>query len=84
MEAIVLQTGTLPMARKVIKPQVAPPAKSDDRQIVISMKGSAEFRDWLHRLADDQRVSAVNVIELALVEFARNRGFKEAAPKRTK
>jgi hypothetical protein len=56
----------------------------DDRQIVISMKGSADFRDWLNELAEHQRISAVKVIELALVEYARNHGFPKAAPKRTK
>jgi hypothetical protein len=58
--------------------------QADDRQIVISVKGSAEFRDWLNDLADHQRISAVKVIELALVEYARNHGFTKAAPKRTK
>jgi hypothetical protein len=54
------------------------------QQIVISMKGSAEFRTWLHELAAHQRISAVQVIELALVEFARNHGFNRVAPRRTK
>lgn len=68
------------------KPKSTPtpaPEPAEPRQIVISIKGTAEFRDWLNRLADHERVTAVAVIERALVEYAANHGFAEPAPKRT-
>jgi hypothetical protein len=70
------------VAKKKTKPE-APPPEPDPRQIVISIKGSADFRDWLNRLADHERVTSVAVIERALVEYAANHGFAEPAPKRT-
>jgi hypothetical protein len=63
--------------------RVAPPPDPDPRQIVISIKGTAEFRDWLNELADHERVTSVAVIERALVEYAANHGFTKPAPKRT-
>jgi hypothetical protein len=55
----------------------------DARQVVISMKGTAAFRDWLYELADHERIKAVELLERAVVEYARNHGFPKAAPKRT-
>ena len=70
------------MAKKKAKP--AKPEPIDLRQIVISMKGTAGFRDWLNELADHERVTSVAVIERALVEYAANHGFTKLAPRRTK
>ena len=69
------------VAKKKSKP--APPPEPDPRPIVISIKGSAEFRDWLNELADHERVTSVAVIERAVVEYAANHGFTKPAPKRT-
>lgn len=57
---------------------------SDVWKFVISVKGAVEFRDWLDEVAEHRRISAVQVIDLALVEYARNHAFPNAAPKRTR
>jgi hypothetical protein len=59
------------------------PKREDPRQVVISMKGSAEFRDWLYELAEHERIKAVELLERAVVEYARNHGFTKIAPRRT-
>lgn len=71
------------VAKKKSKAEAPPPEPTDPRPIVISIKGSAEFRDWLNELADHERVTSVAVIERALVEYAVNHGFTKPAPKRT-
>ncbi len=75
--------GTLEVAKKKAMSKAAEPPP-DPRQIVISIKGTAEFRDWLNELADRERVTSVAVIERALVEYAANHGFTKPAPKRTR
>lgn len=59
-------------------------APADDRAIIVSMKGSVEFRDWLNRLAEFDRSTSVQVMEKGAVAYAKQIGFTEAAPKRTK
>ena len=59
------------------------PANEDTRTIVLSMKGTDEFRGWLNELALHCHTTAVNVMELALVEYARRVKFPKNAPRRT-
>jgi hypothetical protein len=53
------------------------------RAVVISVKGTPEFRDWLTELADFDRATSVQTLEKALVYYARHIGFKKDAPRRT-
>ncbi|WP_422931772.1 hypothetical protein [Singulisphaera sp. PoT] len=68
------------MAKK--KPE-ATPETSDSRAIVVSMKGTVEFRDWLNELAEFDRSTAVQVMEKGAVLYAKQIGFPKVAPKRT-
>jgi hypothetical protein len=68
------------MAKKIAPKQAG---DDDPRQVVISIKGTAAFRDWLYELADFERIKAVELVERAVVEYARNHGFTKTAPKRT-
>jgi hypothetical protein len=68
----------------VAKKKPAPAAESSDaRAIVVSMKGTVEFRDWLNELADFDRSTAVQVMEKGAVLYAKQVGFAKPAPKRT-
>jgi hypothetical protein len=49
---------------------------------VIAMRGTEEWRDWLNELADASRLPATILIDHALMEFAKNHGFKKPMPKR--
>jgi len=51
------------------------------RDMVVGMRGSPEWKGWLDRLADHCRLNKVDVIDLALVDYAQKMGF-EAPPKR--
>lgn len=56
---------------------------SDSRSIVVSMKGTPEFRDWLNELAEFDRSTAVQIMEKGAVLYAKQVGFEKPAPKRT-
>ncbi len=66
--------ATTQMAKK--KPKGRPP-----REMVVGMRGSTEWKTWLDELAEHCRLNKVDVIDLALVDFAAKQGFK-APPKR--
>jgi excisionase family DNA binding protein len=48
----------------------------------VSIRVAPEYRDWLDRLAEFKRLTLVDVIDQALVKYARDEGFDEVAPKR--
>lgn len=68
------------MAKKKADPT---PEASDSRSIVVSMKGSVEFRDWLNELAEFDRSTSVQVMEKGAILYASKVGFTKPAPKRT-
>ena len=49
---------------------------------VLSIRGATEWRDWLNRLSDHCRLKTADVIDQALVVYAKQEGFNEPAPKR--
>lgn len=70
------------MAKK--KPTPAPVAVADNpKNTVISIKMTNKFRDWLAGLADSERITTVQLIEKAVVEYAERRKHPHPAPKRT-
>lgn len=69
------------MAKKKATPKGV---TSDARSIILSIKGEVEYRDWLNELADHCRTTSVNVMDLALVHYAKYVKFPKPAPKRTR
>jgi hypothetical protein len=47
----------------------------------LTLKGSPQWKAWVGDLADHARTDASRRIDMALAEFARARGFRDA-PKR--
>jgi hypothetical protein len=68
------------MAKKTPTPD---PEPADSRAIIVSMKGTKEFRDWLNELAESERTTAVQILEKAVVDYAKRIGFPKPAPRRT-
>ena len=61
----------------------APKAKAKERlAIVVTLKGSPEWKAWVDELADLCRTDTSKLIDMALVELAKARGFKKEAPRR--
>lgn len=59
-----------------------PPRAEGPKQNVLSIRGTAEWRDWLGRLSDHSRLKAADVIDRALILYAKQEGFTEPPPKR--
>jgi hypothetical protein len=49
---------------------------------VLSIRGSVEWRAWVGRLADHSRLKVADVIDRALLVYAKQEGFTESAPRR--
>jgi hypothetical protein len=53
------------------------PASIDNRVMVIALKGSPEFRDWLSAVSKKSRIPATSIVEVALAEWASRNGHSE-------
>lgn len=52
------------------------------RSAVIQIRSMPAWKEWLKELADHDRADIVDVIDRALVMYAREIKFPKAAPKR--
>jgi hypothetical protein len=68
------------MAKKRTEPNPVSPPEPASR--VLSVRGSGGWHGWLARLADHDRSSLADLVDHALVSYAREIGFKELPPKR--
>jgi hypothetical protein len=69
-----------PMAKKAAK--VVPFGDNEPRKNVVSIRGTESWREWLMGLAAHRRLKAVDVIDQALIEYAKKYGYTEEAPPR--
>ena len=59
------------------------PNPSRVRSEAVMLRGRPEWKDWLARLAEFDRSPSMNeLFDRAITAYAREIGFKEAAPKR--
>ena len=52
------------------------------RSNCLSVRGSRDWRAWVSRLADHNRLRVSDLIDRALVDCAEKSGFDQAAPLR--
>jgi hypothetical protein len=52
------------------------------RVAATNIRSTVAWKEWLDRLADFDRSTVADVVDHALVAYARQVGFKEVAPKR--
>lgn len=52
------------------------------RRAVLQMKGTDAWKGWLDRLAKFLRMPTSSVVDNALVDYAKSKGFEEEAPER--
>ena len=72
--------GTSP--KKLSKKMGRPPAPEGVKHNVLSIRGTTEWRDWLNRLSEHCRLKSPDVIDRALIVYAKQEGFTEPPPKR--
>jgi hypothetical protein len=82
-----MSLGTAAVARK--RPDSEgdekPKRKSRDaepRPIALTIRGRSEWKAWVGLLADFERISVNELVDRALVRYAREVGFKGVAPER--
>lgn len=62
----------------------AQPEDESKRKVnIVSIRGSKEWREWIHRFRACSRTgSTADLIDQALVELAKTKGFDEPPPPR--
>lgn len=78
-----METAT--MARERAKTPGKAPAKrgrSGEKPTAITIKGNPEWRDWVDRGARHCRTDVAKLVDAAVVDYLRARGFTEEAPAR--
>jgi hypothetical protein len=64
-------------SRKRGRPEVAQPKRN-----VLSIRGSEEWRDWLHEAADHFGMPPTAFIVYVLKQYSQSNGFEKPMPKR--
>lgn len=70
-----MTTGVLEMAkakRGAGRPPL--PAKDAERETIVNMKGSKAYADWLEAVHKKTYISKVQIVRLALMEWAAKYG----------
>src|SRR5262245_52624755 len=76
-EIMVKKPGSKPAARRTVKRS----AKSSTQPNAITIRGSAEWKDWLDQLAAKLRTRPTQLIDALLAEKAAQLGFAEPPPR---
>jgi hypothetical protein len=80
--------GTAVMGKAKGKGAKAKPAetrvrnRAGEKPTVVTIKGNPEWRDWVDRGAKHCRTDVAKLIDAAVVDYLRARGFSEEAPER--
>lgn len=69
------------METAAIMAKKRPKSPKPPREMVVGMRGSPEWKAWLDELAEHCRLNKVDVIDLALVDYAAKVKFR-SPPKR--
>jgi hypothetical protein len=72
------------MARPKAKPgrAVEPKRVLKGKPLALTIRGSAEWRDWVERGAKHCRTDIAKLVDTALVKYLRSQDFDEPAPER--
>jgi hypothetical protein len=70
------------MAKKKTSAKATGSPQADRLAIVVTLKGSAEWKEWVDGLADHCRTDVSKLIDRALVNLAKTEGYNKEAPRR--
>ncbi len=72
------------MARPKAKPgrKAETEASPRGKPMAFTIRGSAEWREWVERGAEHCRTDVAKLVDAALLSYLRGQGFTEAPPKR--
>lgn len=67
----------------VAKKKTAPAKQEGERRpIAVTIKGSEEWKAWLERGAKFSRLSVSGLVEHAVLDYLKRKGFTEESPER--
>jgi hypothetical protein len=52
------------------------------RSVVNTFRSTPDWRDWVARLAESERIGMPDLIDRALADYAKRVGFPDRPPKR--
>lgn len=52
------------------------------RPVVLTMKGTPDYKAWLQRAADHCGLSVTSMVTMAVRRYVKGQGFEEPPPKR--
>ena len=55
--------------------------RTAEKATLAVLKGGPEFQAWFRRLQTQTRLPGALILDAALVEYARTRGFEEPPPR---
>lgn len=58
------------------------PSGEPRKSLAVTLKGSAEWKEWLEALARHARLDVAKLIDRAVIDFAKKEGFEPEAPER--
>ena len=64
------------------KPRQRKAKDAEPRAIAFTIRGRIGWKGWVKRLAEFDRVPVNELVDRALIRYAREVGFKEQAPER--
>jgi acyl-CoA-binding protein len=56
--------------------------RAGEKPTALTIKGSLEWRNWVDRGAKHCRTDSAKLVDAALVDYLKARGFDEEAPER--
>jgi hypothetical protein len=77
--------GTATMARPkkaTPAPKAQPEPTAGPRPTALTIKGNREWRAWVDRGAEHCRTDVAKVVDAALIEYFKSKGFGDPPPKR--
>jgi hypothetical protein len=74
-------TAVMTAPKRKAKPK-ARGDRSGEKPTALTIKGSLEWRQWVDRGADHCRTDVAKLVDAALVDYLKARGFDEIPPRR--
>lgn len=65
-----------------LRPRQRKTKDAEPRPIALTVRGRVEWKEWVARLAVADRTSLNELVDRALISYARQIGFKEGPPQR--
>jgi hypothetical protein len=77
-----MSLGTMARSRSNPTPEPTPEPAPGKRPTALTIKGSLEWRAWVEGGAEFCRTDVAKLVDAALVEYLKARGYSGTAPKR--